>query len=487
MMIPQKYKYELIGGYFDDAKKYVLEDPNQAIIVLDEKGRIAYFNNTFLRHQGLQRKDVEGRFIDDVYVGGRMLKVLKSGIPEKGYVFMVNGRHFIASSYPIILNNRIIGVIGRSIFLETEDAIEFVKMMNKFEEELNATKEKVRKQDELFSGFDKLIGNNPDFLRIKDLAQTVANTDSTILITGESGTGKDLFAKAIHYSSKRKVNNFIRINCAAIPEQLLESELFGYNEGTFTGALKGGKKGKIELADKGTIFLDEIGEMPLSMQAKLLVFLQEKEIEPLGSQFSQPRKIDVRVIAATNQDLEKRIAEGHFRQDLYFRLNVIKLSLPPLRKRKDDIALLTGELFKKINRRLETSINSIEPEAINLFYDYDWLGNVRELENFIEKTIVVASMEGYTSIKAEHILKLINKQTLIPTAYLEVETSSQAGCNLPTMKTYLNLCEKRLIREALKDMKGDKSAVAKALDIHISALYKKINKYGLNKEESRSP
>jgi len=331
MMLPPKYKYELIDGYFDDAKKYVLEDPNQAIIVLDEKGRIAYFNNTFLKDQGLQRKDVEGRFIDDVYAGGRMLKVLKSGIPEKGYVFMVNGRHFIASSYPIILNNRIIGVIGRSIFLEIEDAIEFVKMMNKFENELNATKEKVRKQDEFFSGFDKLIGNNPDFLRMKDLAQTVANTDTTILITGESGTGKDLFAKAIHYFSKRKFNNFIRINCAAIPEQLLESELFGYNEGTFTGALKGGKKGKFELADKGTIFLDEIGEMPLSMQAKLLVFLQEKEIEPLGSQFSQPKKIDVRVIAATNQDLEKRISEGHFRQDLYFRLNVINLTLPPLR------------------------------------------------------------------------------------------------------------------------------------------------------------
>ena len=246
-------------------------------------------------------------------------------------------------------------------------------------------------------------------------------------------------------------------------------------------------KGKFELADKGTIFLDEIGEMPLSMQAKLLVFLQEKEIEPLGSQFSQPKKIDVRVIAATNQDLEKRISEGHFRQDLYFRLNVINLTLPPLRKRKDDIALLTGELFKKINRRLDTPINNIEPEVINLFCDYDWPGNVRELENFIEKTIIVANMEGYTSINVEHILKLINKLTLIPAAYPEIETPAQAGYNLPTMKTYLNLCEKRLIREALKDMKGDKNAVAKALDIHISALYKKINKYGLNKEESRSP
>lgn len=479
---PQKYKHELIGGRFENFKHYAFEDPNHAIIILDRTGRIVYFNNTFLRHQGLKREDVEGRFIEDVYVDGRMRVVLKSGLPEKGYVFTVNGRYFIASSYPIYKDDILIGVIGRSIFLDTEDAFDFAQMMTKFEDEVKFAKEKVLKNDKKFFEFENPAGNNTYFLQMRSLARAIANTNSTVLITGESGTGKDLFAKGIHYFSKRKMNNFVRINCAAIPEQLLESELFGYCEGTFTGARKGGKKGKFELADQGTIFLDEIGEMSMSMQSKLLVVLQEKEIEPLGSELEQPKKIDVRVIAATNQDLIKKIAEGSFREDLYFRLNVLNLHLPPLRERKDDIELLARRFLKKINKRLETVVNDIEPEAMRILYNYNWPGNVRELENFTEKAIIMASIEGKTSIQAEHIFELVNKPNLIPDTSLESETPIiTSGCQLPTMKNYIHLCEKRLIEEVLRNVNGDKQAAARILDIHVSALYKKINKYGLDK------
>jgi len=337
--------------------------------------------------------------------------------------------------------------------------------------------------DNMSFGFERLIGHNNEFLKLKTLAGAIANTDSTILITGESGTGKDMFAKAIHFYSKRKMNNFIRINCAAIPEQLLESELFGYNEGTFTGARKGGKKGKFELADKGTIFLDEIGEMPLQMQSKLLVVLQEKEIEPLGSELDHPKKIDVRMIAATNQDLLKKIAEGSFRQDLYFRLNVIRLELPSLRDRKDDLELLVKVFLKRINKRLDATVNTIEPMAMKLIYDYDWPGNVRELENFIEKAIIMASLEEQTSIQAEHIVELLNMPNIMPTALPETEMPEISSSHqLPTLKNYMNLCERKLIAEVLQKVKGDKNAAARILDIHISALYKKINKYELDKQ-----
>jgi transcriptional regulator with PAS, ATPase and Fis domain len=307
------------------------------------------------------------------------------------------------------------------------------------------------------------------------MAMAMAGNDSTILITGETGTGKDLFAKAIHLSSNRKQRPFVRVNCAAIPVQLMESEMFGYEEGTFTGAVKGGKKGKFELANQGTIFLDEIGEMPLSMQAKLLTVLQEKEIEPLGSQLYRSKKVDIRVIAATNQKLGDMVAKGNFRQDLYYRLNVINIEIPPLRNRKSDIPMLADSIIEKICRRMEMGILNITPEAIQAFQDYDWPGNVRELENIIERSIIRARLQGKAYIQAEHIGELLQKNLSRP---LELEKA----CENMDLKNYLQIHEKLMLENVLYRSNGDKQRASKMLNIHLSALYKKMNKYGLGQK-----
>jgi transcriptional regulator with PAS, ATPase and Fis domain len=471
-LLPTGYK---MMDIIDD----VVDDPNHAIIIINKYGKIIFVNNCFLHQLGFRLEQVLGTYVDDLYPG-KMMQTLKIGIPHKGYVFLVNGTYHIASSYPIYRDGKIKGAIGRSIFLNLVDASEFSKMISQLEAEFIKAKDLDYELHSRRSSFDSIIGKSPIFLKIKSLAKGFAKTDSTVLITGESGTGKDLFAKAIHYNSERKNGPFIRINCAAIPEQLLESELFGYNEGTFTGAIKGGKKGKFELANKGTIFLDEIGEMPLSMQAKLLVVLQEKEIEPLGSQTLFPKKIDVRIIAATNQDLHKLVADGKFRQDLYYRLNVINLNLPPLRYRKDDIPMLSKYILEKVLKRINNNNIAFDSEAIGLMNDYNWPGNVRELENYIERSASMANIEGRSTIGQECIAELINLSISNPSFHStgNLLSISQGG-KLPTLKEYIDLCEKRLLEEALRSTNGDKNAAAQILDLHISALYKKINKHGL--------
>jgi len=251
--------------------------------------------------------------------------------------------------------------------------------------------------------------------------------------------------------------------------------LFGYEEGTFTGAIKGGKKGKFEMADHGTIFLDEIGEMPLSMQAKLLVVLQEKEIEPLGSQSQRSKKIDVRIIAATNQKLDEMVIEGRFRQDLYYRLNVINIEIPALRHRKSDIPMLAESIVEKVCHRMETVKYTIDSEVIRVLQNYDWPGNVRELENVLERAIIRAAMEGSTSIQVEHTGELLRKNVLPP---LELAPS----CQTTDLKNYLQTHEKLMLEEVLHKTRGDKYLASEMLNIHLSALYKKMNKYGLSQK-----
>ena len=453
---------------------FIINDPYSGVTLVDYLGRIIFGNDTFFKDFELDKKNVLGHYIKDLFPSGKIMEVAKSGIPQKGYVFTVNEKDFVASSYPIISDRKIIGVIARSVFLNIEDAKEFAKRMSSYEGELKHLRDIVQQDSSTKYDFTNIIGESEVFIKVKRLAEVIANNDNTVLITGESGTGKDLFAKTIHNSSIRKNGPFIRLNCATIPQQLIESELFGYDKGAFTGALNNGKKGKFELANKGTIFLDEIGELPLAMQAKLLTVLQEKEIEPLGSQATLPRKIDVRIIAATNQNLQKMIEEGLFRQDLYYRLNVITLALPPLRNRNDDIIPLIHWILHKRNSELGSKF-TIETDAQKLLLEYNWPGNVRELENFIEKGIWLATLESSSSIKASHIRELLGK-TVIHSKSLLISNDTE----LPTLKNYIELCEKKLIEKTLKTTNGDKKTAADMLNMHISGLYKKINKYDLD-------
>ncbi|HHV15870.1 MAG TPA: sigma 54-interacting transcriptional regulator, partial [Gelria sp.] len=299
-------------------------------------------------------------------------------------------------------------------------------------------------------------------VRIKTLCAQVANNISNVLIIGESGTGKELFAHAIHSSGYRRNHPFVRINCACIPENLLESELFGYEEGSFTGAKKGGKIGKIELAHGGTLFLDEIGELPLMMQAKLLSFLQEREFERIGG--NELIQSDVRIIAATNTNLKEAIAQGSFREDLYYRLNVVSILIPPLKNRLDDIEILVKHFIRKINRKLNTTIVGIDEESLTLLKSYEWPGNIRELENIIERAINLASLDKQKIIQTQYLPTLQTHRFLNHTPKLSL---NQAVENL----------EYQMIKDTLKKNNFNKAATARSLDIHPSVLYRKLKKY----------
>jgi transcriptional regulator with PAS, ATPase and Fis domain len=309
-----------------------------------------------------------------------------------------------------------------------------------------------------------IIGTSKEILEAKKITQRSAKTDSTILITGESGTGKEVFANAIHNLSSRRLAKFVKINCAAIPSELLESELFGYDEGAFTGARKGGKIGKFQLANGGSILLDEIGDMSLHMQAKLLRVIQEKEVEKVGSLTSE--SVDVRIIASTNRDLEEMVKSGEFREDLYYRLNVIRVELPPLRDRRDDIEALSGVLRKKIAERLGVYVEGISKQSIKYLSNYDFPGNIRELENIIERSINM--LDGDLIIEPAHLPTRITKE-FVKKRY------TSATC----MKSAIEEIEKDMIITTLKKTDNNKNETAKLLGISRPSLYKKIGLYGI--------
>lgn len=316
--------------------------------------------------------------------------------------------------------------------------------------------------DEAFSEYSEMIGNSLQIKKVFTLIEQVSNTDSTVLIQGESGTGKELVARAIHRRSKRAEKPFIKVNCGALNENLLESELFGHEKGAFTGAIKQ-KKGRFELANFGTLFLDEVGDISLAMQIKLLRVLQEGEFERVGGEVTL--RTNVRIIAATNRDLQKMIREEKFREDLYYRLSIIPISIPPLRERKEDIPLLVDYFLKKQMRNRQQKIKKIDNEGMRLLIDYHWPGNIRELENLIERLTVISTGEKIeSSLIAGHLYQ-----------GLSVSTNYE---NLPLEKAVESL-EQNLIVSALKKTGGVKSKAAKLLGIPNSVLYYKMEKYGL--------
>ncbi|NMC27520.1 MAG: sigma 54-interacting transcriptional regulator, partial [Syntrophomonadaceae bacterium] len=362
---------------FETILEGLIESPYMVYVIVDKDGNITTMNQTYLDILGLKKEEVIGRYILDVTPNSELPEVLKTGRIDKADIFVIKGRDTIVTRLPIIKNGEIVGAIGKSLFLDMSGAKILVKKLQETEQELSVYKDEVRRIYSAQWQFPDLIGQHPDFLAMKAMATHVAKTNSTLLITGESGTGKELFAQAIHNASERQSGPFIRVNCAALPDNLLESELFGYEDGAFTGARKGGKQGKFELAKGGTIFLDEIGDMPLSMQTKILSVLQERTIERIGG--TVPTPLNVRVIAASNRPLEDMIKKGNFREDLYYRLNVVRLELPPLRRRKCDIPLIAASMIARINERLNTSVKGISEDARIMLQNYSWPGNVREL------------------------------------------------------------------------------------------------------------
>ena len=318
--------------------------------------------------------------------------------------------------------------------------------------------------------FGNIIGQSPKMVTLYDLLEKVSPTKTNILITGESGTGKELVAKAIHYNSPRKEKPFVTLNCGAIPESLIESELFGHMKGAFTDAIAT-KKGLFEVADEGTIFLDEISELPLLMQVKLLRVLQDKEFKRVGG--TEDIRVDVRIIAATNKELEEAVKEKHFREDLFYRLNVIQIKLPPLRDRREDIQILANHFLKKYSQELSKNILKISPEALQILMNYEYPGNVRELQNIIERAV---ALESSPDLTAHNLSSYLSEQPLLKKGPIDIEIPSE-GIDLEKMVEDL---ERTLLLKALDKTKGIKKKAAELLHINFRSMRYRLEKYGLN-------
>ncbi len=439
------------------------ENRFMAAMIVDDRGRIVSISETYLKVLSLSREEVMGRAAKEITPHTRVLTVLESGKAIVGYNWRINDYNMIASCIPISQEGKVVGAFAYSVFMDIWNAQDTIENLIT---ELNMYKDEVDNLYKARYNFEDIIGQNEVFKKVKNFARQVAqHTISTVLICGESGTGKELFAQSIHNQSSRNRFPFLRINSAAIPENLLEAELFGYEEGAFTGAKKGGKPGKFELASGGTIFLDEIGEMSASMQSKLLIALQENEIERLGG--SCPIRVNVRVIAATNRNLEDMIECGVFREDLYYRLNVVRLDIPPLRKRPGDIPMLCRHIMSRLNCRLNTAIKEISCSALEVLSTYAWPGNVRELENIMERAMILADMEKTELLDARHFMFIKRRLDL-----------NRAAHEKQGLKNSLREFERDIIEKALQDAEHDRVRAAELLEIDLSTLYRKLKKHG---------
>jgi PAS domain S-box-containing protein len=394
-----KYKNKGIEWeYFNDETFLisVLESIHDALVVVDINGTIIYANPAYTRVLGVNTKKVIGRTIDNVAPEAIIRKVLNKGAPiirEPSRILSL-GIDIVVNCTPIFKNGKLVGAV--SVFKDVTEVKMLSEALERMKEINDYLQDQLYQQKSFPEEFKEIIGKNGSFREVLFRAAKAARSDVTVMIRGETGTGKELIAKAIHNAGKRRNGPFIKINFAAIPESLLESELFGYEEGAFTGAKKGGKMGKFELAKNGTLFLDEIGDMSMVLQAKLLRALQEKEIERVGG--NKTIQTDVRIIAATNQDLEKKVKEKKFREDLFYRLNVFGICSLPLRERKDDIPLLIDYFLKKTLEKEKKKELKISHSVYKLLCKYSWPGNIRELQNVVASAVV--SCEGnYIQIK----------------------------------------------------------------------------------------
>jgi two-component system response regulator PilR (NtrC family) len=350
--------------------------------------------------------------------------------------------------------------------------VEEVKLtIKKSLERSDLIKENIRLRQEVEERYKfwNLIGKSPKMQRVYELVEKVSQTKANVLITGESGTGKELVAKAVHYNSARKDQSFVTLNCGAIPENLLESELFGHMKGSFTGAIAN-KRGLLEMAESGTLFMDEIGELPLPLQVKLLRVIQEREFKRVGG--TDDIKVDVRIISASNQDLQRKVAQGGFREDLFYRLNVIQIKLPPLRERKEDIPLLVNHFIRKYSADTGKKIEEISPEALELLLNYDFAGNVRELENIIERSL---TLETSSTITERHIRSYLNERMISKSIPPSLEIPEE-GIDLNKVVEDL---EKAFILKALENTGGIKKKAAELLGMNFRAMRYKLAKYGI--------
>ena len=441
--------------------RLVFDSIHNGAIVTDADGYITHFNKPYGEFLGVNPAAQIGRHCTEAVENSRMHLVAQTGIPEINQSHRIMGQNMVVQRIPIKKNNRVIAVFGQVMFKDIKDVRKLAAELSLLESKVKLYEEELINLRSTRYTFDSIIGKSQAIQALKQEARKAAANSYPVLISGESGTGKELFAQAIHHASARKLYPFVRINCAAIPKDLLESELFGYEKGAFTGAKSEGKPGKFELAHQGSVFLDEVGDLPLEMQPKLLRAVEDNEFERVGG--NSIIRSNFRVIAATNQNLEKMMVGGRFRKDLFYRLNVIPLHIPPLRQRKTDITAIAEHLLKQLALEGNMPQIRLDEQARQALVNYEWQGNVRELSNVLERTL--ALLEGDT-IRLENLPFYLHR-----TGRLEVPA------NRTCLKDVQARTEKEAISVALNETRNNKAQAAKILGIHRTLLYKKMKKY----------
>lgn len=447
-------------------------DNIKGLVVVDSEGRIRFLSEDMISRinkLGINTNEMilDRVDIDSVHPSSKIKDTLYSQ-EETIAVYVYNGNPNVSKIKPLIEDGTLVGAIDYDILFGYDDFKAFLEKTDKLLINLDDMREDYlkgngrRKNKYVISD---IKGKSDAIIKVKQKIYSVAETDSTVLILGETGSGKELVAQSIHYLSRRAKNPFVEVNCAAIPENLVESELFGYEEGSFTGAIKGGKAGKFEMANKGTIFLDEIDQLAYHLQPKLLRVLQEREISKVGG---KNMAVDVRVIAATNKNLKEMVDKGLFREDLYYRLNVIDIEIPPLRERKTDIPIIAQDYLNTIKNMGYKNITGISDEAMTLLMNYSWPGNIRELFNVIEKGV---NMSRGSKLELHDFEKFVE---------CSAQEAVAVGVSLDsTLEEITSTTEREAIIKMLELCNNNRTKAAKNLKITRQCLHKKMNKYGI--------
>lgn len=434
------------------------------VMVTDADGYITHFNKPYGRFLGLDPEAQIGKHCTEVVENTRMHMVAKTGKAEINQAHWIKGQNMVVQRIPIKIDGKVIAVFGQVMFKDVKDVRKLAQKLSLLESKVKLYEEELINLRSTRYTINSIICRSRAINALKAEALRAATNIFPVLISGESGTGKELFAQAIHHAGPRKLYPFVRINCAAIPKDLIESELFGYEKGAFTGARASGKPGKFELAHNGTAFLDEIGDMPLEMQPKLLRVLEDKEFERIGG--NTVIRSDFRLISATNQDLDKMIAGGRFRKDLFYRLNVISIHIPPLRERKHDIIPIARHLMHNLAEEATLPQIKLAKETEALLKTYDWPGNVREISNVLERAF--SALDGET-IEPDHLPFYITRGG----------ERSMKSEHAPIKEAQARV-EKTAILRALEEADYKKTRAADSLGIHRTLLYKKMKKYGIS-------